>query len=124
MRDIFKRFEFEPGQRSALEEIIGRPNDRFGDKYGLGGVDLIMNRMVGKLAVDHDLARRAESNKPQHFVESPTLRKVVATAVIEVRDETPLFVEDVLSYRGLFAGLSKGLPTMLDEFLKSAKSDD
>lgn len=61
----------------------------------------------GKLAVDYDLARQAEVNTPQQFAESPALPKAFAKAVIEVRDETPLLVDDMLSDGGLFAELSK-----------------
>ncbi|WP_431864330.1 type I restriction endonuclease subunit R [Microbacterium paraoxydans] len=105
--------------RSALEEIIGKLNERFGDKYGNGAVDLTVNHIVGKLAVDYDLARQAEVNTPQQFAESPALPKAFAKAVIEVRDETPLLVDDMLSDSGLFAELSKALPAMLYEFLKA-----
>lgn len=44
-----------------------------------------------------------------------------ANAVIEVRDETPLLVDDMLSDSGLFAELSTALPAMLYEFLKDKK---
>lgn len=108
--------------RSALEEIISKLNDRFGDKYGVGTVDLTLNHIVGKLAVDEELARQAEVNSPQQFAESPALPKAFAKAVIEVRDETPAFVDDVLGDSGLFSELSKALPAMLYEFL-SAKKD-
>lgn len=104
--------------RSMLEEIIGKLNDRFGDKYGPGAVDLTVNHIVGKLAVDYDLARQAEVNTPQQFAESPALPKAFAKAVVEVRDETPLLVDDMLSDSSLFAELSKALPAMLYEFLK------
>lgn len=108
--------------RSALEEIIGKLNERFGDKYGLGAVDLTVNHIMGKLAVDYDLARQAEVNTPQQFAESPALPKAFAKAVIEVRDETPLLVDDMLSDSGLFAELSKALPAMLYEFLKDKQA--
>lgn len=108
--------------RSALEEIIGKLNDRFGDKYGLGAVDLTVNHIMGKLAVDYDLARQAEVNTPQQFAESPALPKAFAKAVIQVRDETPLLVDDMLSDSGLFAELSKALPAMLYEFLKDKQA--
>ncbi|WP_270413713.1 type I restriction endonuclease subunit R [Microbacterium maritypicum] len=108
--------------RSALEEIIGKLNERFGDKYGLGAVDLTVNHIMGKLAVDYDLARQAEVNTPQQFAESPALPKAFAKAVIEVRDETPLLVDDMLSDSGLFAELSKALPAMLYEYLKDKES--
>ncbi|MGV2900521.1 type I restriction endonuclease subunit R [Microbacterium sp. AGC62] len=105
--------------RSALEEIIGKLNDRFGDKYGVGAVDLTVNHILGKLAVDYDLARQAEVNTPQQFAESPALPKAFAKAVVEVRDETPLLVDDMLSDIGLFAELGKALPAMLYEFLRT-----
>ncbi|WP_431790378.1 type I restriction endonuclease subunit R [Microbacterium paraoxydans] len=108
--------------RSALEEIIGKLNERFGHKYGNGAVDLTVNHIVGKLAVDYDLARQAEVNTPQQFAESPALPKAFAKAVIEVRDETPLLVDDMLSDSGLFAELSKALPAMLYEFLKDKQA--
>lgn len=108
--------------RSALEEIIGKLNDRFGDKYGLGAVDLTVNHIMGKLAVDYDLARQADVNTPQQFAESPALPKAFAKAVIEVRDETPLLVDDMLRDSGLFAELSKALPAMLYEFLKDKQA--
>jgi len=109
--------------RSALEEIIGKLNERFGDKYGVGAVDLTVTHIMGKLAVDYDLARQAEVNTPQQFAESPALPKAFAKAVIEVRDETPLLVDDMLSDSGLFAELSKALPAMLYEFLKRGPLD-
>lgn len=108
--------------RSALEEIIGKLNERFGDKYGIGAVDLTVTHIMGKLAVDYDLARQAEVNTPQQFAESPVLPKAFAKAVIEVRDETPLLVDDMLSDSGLFAELSKALPAMLYEFLKDKQA--
>jgi len=108
--------------RSALEEIIGKLNERFGDKYGIGAVDLTVTHIMGKLAVDYDLARQAEVNTPQQFAESPALPKAFAKAVIEVRDETPLLVDDMLSDSGLFAELSKALPAMLYEFLKDKQA--
>lgn len=108
--------------RTALEEIIGKLNDRFGDKYGIGAVDLTMSHIMGKLAVDYDLTQQAERNTQQQFAESPALPKAFAKAVIEVRDETPLLVDDMLSDSGLFAELSKALPAMLFEFLKGKQA--
>lgn len=108
--------------RTALEEIIGKLNDRFGDKYGVGAVDLTMSHIMGKLAVDYDLTQQAERNNQQQFAESPALPKAFAKAVIEVRDETPLLVDDMLSDSGLFAELSKALPAMLFEFLKGKQA--
>ncbi|WP_285034974.1 DEAD/DEAH box helicase family protein [Plantibacter sp. ME-Dv--P-095] len=108
--------------RTALDEIIGKLNDRFGDKYGVGAVDLTMSHIMGKLAVDYDLTQQAERNNRQQFAESPALPKAFAKAVIEVRDETPLLVDDMLSDSGLFAELSKALPAMLYEFLKGKQA--
>lgn len=109
--------------RSALEEIVSKLNDRFGDKYGVGTVDLTLNHIVGKLAVDEELARQAEVNSPQQFAESPALPKAFAKAVIEVRDETPAFVDDVLGDSALFSELSKALPAMLYDFLSSRERE-
>lgn len=105
--------------RSALEEIIQKLNERLGDKYGVGVIDITMNHIVGKLALDYDLSRQAEVNTPQQFAESPALPKAFTKAVVEVRDETPAFIDDILSDSGLFAELGKALPAMLYEYLKS-----
>jgi type I restriction enzyme R subunit len=104
--------------RSALEEIIAKLNDRFGDKYGIGAIDFTLNHIVGKLTIDDDLARQAEVNTPEQFAESPALPKAFAKAVVEVRDETPQIVDDMLGDSSLYAELSKALPAMLYEFLK------
>jgi len=104
--------------RSALEEIIQKLNERLGDKYGVGVVDITMNHIVGKLALDTDLARQADVNTPQQFAESPALPKAFQKAVVEVRDETPAFIDDLLGDSALFTELSKQLPAMLYEFLK------
>lgn len=104
--------------RSALEEIIQKLNERLGDKYGVGVIDITMNHIVGKLALDYDLARQAEVNTPQQFAESPALPKAFTKAVVEVRDETPAFIDDLLGDGGLFSDLSKALPAMLYEYLK------
>ncbi len=61
-------------------------------------------------------------NTPQQFAESPSAAEAFAKAVIEVRDETPLLVDDMLSDSGLFAELSKALPAMLYEFLKDKQA--
>lgn len=50
---------------------------------------------------------------------SRCLPKAFAKAVVEVREETPQIVDDMLGDTGLFAELSKALPAMLYEFLKS-----
>ncbi|MER7796203.1 DEAD/DEAH box helicase family protein [Microbacterium sp. NPDC096154] len=104
--------------RSALEEIIQRLNERLGDKYGVGVIDITMNHIVGKLALDVDLARQAEVNTPQQFAESPALPKAFQKAVVEVREDTPAFIDDLLGDSGLFAELGKALPAMLYDYLK------
>jgi len=104
--------------RSALEEIIEKLNERLGDKYGVGVIDITMNHIVGKLALDYDLARQAEVNTPQQFAESPALPKAFTKAVVEVREETPAFIDDLLGDGGLFAELGKALPAMLYDYLK------
>ncbi|MEV5042054.1 type I restriction endonuclease subunit R [Microbacterium sp. LMI1x-1-1.1] len=106
--------------RSALEEIIQKLNERLGDKYGVGVIDITMNHIVGKLALDYDLAKQAEVNTPQQFAESPALPKAFTKAVVEVREETPMFIDDLLSDNGLFSALSRALPAMLYEHLKRA----
>ncbi|MGN6127898.1 MAG: type I restriction endonuclease subunit R [Humibacter sp.] len=108
--------------RSALEEIIQKLNERLGDKYGVGVIDITMNHIVGKLALDYDLARQAQVNTPQQFAESPALPKAFTKAVVEVRDETPAFIDDLLGDSGLFTELSKALPAMLFEYLKDRGS--
>ncbi|WP_314430043.1 DEAD/DEAH box helicase family protein [Microbacterium lacticum] len=105
--------------RSALEEIIQKLNERLGDKYGLGVIDLQMNHIVGKLALDVDLANQAAVNSPQQFAESPALPKAFQKALLGVRDETPAFIDDLFNDSGLFAELGKALPAMLYEYLKT-----
>jgi type I restriction enzyme R subunit len=105
--------------RSALEEIVQKLNERFGDKYAPGAVDFTLNHIVGRLTLDDDLARQAEVNTPEQFAESPALPKAFAKAIVEVRDETPQIVDDMLGDSGLYAELSKALPAMLYEFLKT-----
>jgi type I restriction enzyme R subunit len=104
--------------RSALEEIIEKLNERLGDKYGVGVIDITMNHIVGKLALDYDLTKQAEVNTPQQFAESPALPKAFTKAVVEVREETPAFIDDLLGDGGLFAELGKALPAMLYDYLK------
>ncbi|MDY0828458.1 DEAD/DEAH box helicase family protein [Microbacterium sp. BG28] len=104
--------------RSALEEIIQKLNARLGDKYGLGVIDLQMNHIVGKLALDVDLANQAAVNSPQQFAESPALPKAFQKALLGVRDETPAFIDDLFNDSGLFAELGKALPAMLYEYLR------
>ena len=104
--------------RSALEEIVQKLNERLGDKYGVGVIDITMNHIVGKLALDVDLAQQAEVNTPQQFSESPALPKAFTKAVVEVRDETPAFIDDLLGDSGLYAELAKLLPAMLYEHFK------
>lgn len=110
--------------RSALEEIIAKLNERLGDKYGVGVIDITMNHIVGRLALDVELARQAEVNTPQQFAESPALPKAFQKAVVEVRDETPAFIDDLLSDGGLFSDLGKALPAMLYEYLKDKDAVD
>lgn len=107
--------------RSALEEIIAKLNERLGDKYGVGVIDITMTHVVGKLALDYDLTRQAEVNTPQQFAESPALPKAFTKAVVEVRDETPAFIDDLLEDNRLFSELSKALPVMLYEHLREQR---
>lgn len=79
-----------------------------------------MNHIVGKLALDVDLAQQADVKTPQQFAESPVLPKAFAKAVVEVRDETPAFIDNLLGNTALFAELSKALPAMLYEHFRSA----
>lgn len=104
--------------RSALEAIIAKLNERFGDKYTPGAVDLTVSHLMGKLAVDVELVNQAEVNTPEQFAESPALPKAFNKAIIEVREETPAIVDDFLGDSGIYAELSKALPAMLYEFLK------
>lgn len=104
--------------RSALEEIIAKLNERFGDKYGIGAIDFTLNHIVGKLTIDDDLARQADVNTPEQFAESPALPKAFTKDVVEVREETPQIVDDLLGDSTLYAELSTALPAMLYEFLK------
>lgn len=105
--------------RSALEEIIQKLNERLGDKYGVGVIDLQMNHIVGKLALDEDLKGQASVNTAQQFAESPALPKAFTKALLGVRDETPAFIDDLFTDSGLFGELGKALPAMLYEYLKS-----
>jgi type I restriction enzyme, R subunit len=105
--------------RTALEAIIEKLNDRFGDKYTPGAVDLTVSHIMGKLAGDADLVHQAEVNSPEQFAESPALPKAFTKAIMDVRDETPQIVDDVLGDSTLFKELSKALPAMLYDFLKS-----
>lgn len=107
--------------RSALEEIIQKLNERLGDKYGVGVIDLQMNHIVGKLALDVELANQAAVNSPQQFAESPALPKAFTKALLGVRDETPAFIDDLFNDSGLFAELGKALPTMLYEHFSQPK---
>lgn len=105
--------------RSALEEIIQKLNERLGDKYGVGVIDLQMNHIVGKLALDEDLKGQASVNTAQQFAESPALPKAFTKALLGVRDETPAFIDDLFTDSSLFGDLGKALPAMLYEYLKS-----
>ncbi|WP_144803656.1 type I restriction endonuclease subunit R [Curtobacterium sp. BH-2-1-1] len=104
--------------RSALEEIIQKLNERLGDKYGVGVIDLQMNHIVGKLALDEDLKGQASVNTAQQFAESPALPKAFTKALLGVRDETPAFIDDLFTDSSLFGELGKALPAMLYEYLK------
>lgn len=75
--------------RSAPEEIIRKLNERFGDKYEAGAIDLTLNHIIGKLATGDDLARQAEVNTPEQFAESPALPTPFAKAVVGVRGRDP-----------------------------------
>jgi type I restriction enzyme R subunit len=105
--------------RSALEEIIQNLNERLGDKYGVGVIDLQMKHIIGKLALDAELATQASMNTAQQFAESPALPKAFTKALLGVRDDTPAFIDDLFSDSGLFGELGKALPAMLYEYLKS-----
>ncbi|MDO7883115.1 type I restriction endonuclease subunit R [Salinibacterium soli] len=105
--------------RTKLQEIIDKLNERFGANYGEGTPALVMGQVIGRLATDEDLIHQAEVNTPEQFAESPALPKAFARAVVGVRDETPQFMDDLLGDSALFAELSKALPAMLYEFLKS-----
>lgn len=105
--------------RSALEAIIEKLNERFGDKYSPGAVDLTVGHIMGQLAGDAELVHQAEVNTPEQFAESPALPRAFTKAIMGVRDETPQIVDDMLGDSALFKELSKALPAMLYDFLKS-----
>ncbi|MBP1301441.1 type I restriction endonuclease subunit R [Curtobacterium sp. 1310] len=105
--------------RSALEEIIEKLNERLGDKYGVGVIDLQMNHIIGKLALDEDLKGQASVNTAQQFAESPALPKAFTKALLGVRDETPAFIDDLFTDSSLFGELGKALPAMLYEYMKN-----
>ena len=107
--------------RSKLEEIIAKLNDRFADKYGPETAGVIVNHIVGTLAADYDLAEQADVNSPQQFAESPALPKAFARAVVRVRDDTPQFIDDMLTDSVLYSELSKALPAMLYEYLSARR---
>lgn len=109
--------------RSALEEIIAKLNERFGDSYGPGVVDSVVGQIVVRLAYDPDLALQAEVNTPQQFAESPALPKAFTKAVVDAREQTPAFIDDLFNDGGLYAELGKALPAMLYEYLKSGIRD-
>ena len=103
--------------RSALEEIIEKLNERFGDKYGKGVVAGTMSNIVFNLAHDETLASQAMANTPQQFSESPALPKAFMDAVLSVNDNTPQIIVDIFNDEALFAELSRALPAMLYEHL-------
>lgn len=106
---------------SALEEIIAKLNERFGDKYGPGVVAGTMSSIVVNLAHDETLASQARANTAQQFSESPALPKAFIDAVMGVRDRTPLLVYDIFSDQDLYSELSKALPAMLYEHLHAGR---
>ena len=106
--------------RSALEEIIAKLNERFGDKYGPGVVAGTMSNIVVHLAHDETLANQARVNTAQQFSESPALPKAFIDAVMGVRDQTPQLVYDLFNDPDLYGELSKALPAMLYEHLHTA----
>ena len=106
---------------SALEEIIAKLNERFGDKYGPGVVAGTMSNIVVHLAHDETLANQARVNTAQQFSESPALPKAFIDAVMGVRDRTPLLVYDIFSDQDLYNELSKALPAMLYEHLHAGR---
>jgi type I restriction enzyme R subunit len=99
--------------RSALGEIIRKLDERFGEKYETGAIDLTPDHIISKLATDDDLARQAEVNTPEQFAESPALPKAFAKAVVGVRDETPQIVDDMLGDSFLYAELNRAMPAMV-----------
>lgn len=105
--------------RSALEAIIAKLNERFGDKYEPGAVDITLSGVLGRLAIDVELVHQAEVNTPEQFAESPALSKAFAKAMVGTRDETPQIVDDVFGDASLYEELSKALPAMLYEFLRN-----
>ncbi|GAA1520884.1 DEAD/DEAH box helicase family protein [Agromyces terreus] len=104
--------------RSALEAIIAKLNERFGDKYAPGAVDITIGGVLGRLAIDIELVEQAGANTPEQFAESPALVKAFNKAMLGTRNETPQIVDDVYGDAGLYAELSKALPAMLYEYLK------
>lgn len=103
---------------STLEAIVQKINDRLGDRYGVGVVDLQLNHIVGKLALDDDLAKQALVNTEQQFAESPAVPKAFTSALLKVRADTPAFIDDLFEDDVLFKELSKALPVMLYEYLR------
>ncbi|RDH96872.1 type I restriction enzyme R subunit [Curtobacterium sp. AG1037] len=103
---------------STLEAIVQKINDRLGDRYGVGVVDLQLNHIVGKLALDDDLAEQALVNTEQQFAESPAVPKAFTSALLKVRADTPAFIDDLFEDDVLFKELSKALPVMLYEYLR------
>lgn len=107
--------------RSALEAIIAKLNERFGDKYGPGVVEGTMSSIVVNLAHDETLAHQAAVNTAQQFAESPALPKAFIDAVMGVQERTPVLIEDIFRDETLYAELSKALPAMLYEYLHKAR---
>ncbi len=107
--------------RSALEAIIAKLNERFGDKYGPGVVAGTMSSIVVNLAHDQTLAHQAEANTAHQFAESPALPRAFIDAVMGVRDRTPMLVDDIFEDQDLYSELSKALPAMLYEYLHAGR---
>ncbi len=107
--------------RSELEAIIAKLNERFGDTYGTDVVAGAMSNIVVNLAHHQGLAQQAAANTPQQFAESPTLGRVFMDVLMDVREQTPLLVDDIFHDPALLAELSKALPAMLYEHFSGAK---
>ena len=108
--------------RSALEEIIAKLNERFGGQYGDGAVGPVVDHVMSKLAVDVELQAQARANSPQQFAESPDIEHRFANALMEVREETPQIINEIVSDADIFRMLSRELPTMLYELLRNANA--
>lgn len=110
--------------RSALEEVIQRLNERFGDAYSPGAIGTTVTHIIGTLASDADLQQQAKVNTAEQFADSPALPKAFDRAVLNVASETPQIINDMFSDQALYADLARMLPVMVYEYLqsKSAKA--